>query len=97
MNLYENHSICKTLNFLEMDSKSASLIKYTINSFLASKVIFFNQIKDVFNSSSIEIDWDYFIDCISNDTRIGNSHMMVPGPDGKNGFGGACFPKICQR
>ena len=75
-----------------MDSKSASLIKYTINSFLASKVIF-NQIKDVFNSSSIEIDWDYFIDCISNDTRIGNSHMMVPGPDGKNGFGGACFPK----
>ena len=19
--------------------------------------------------------------------------MMVPGPDGKNGFGGACFPK----
>lgn len=93
MNLYENHSICKTLNFLEMDSKSASLIKYTINSFLASKVIFFNQIKDVFNSSSIEIDWDYFIDCISNDTRIGNSHMMVPGPDGKNGFGGACFPK----
>ena len=74
MNLYENHSICKTLNFLEMDSKSASLIKYTINSFLASKVIFFNQIKDVFNSSSIEIDWDYFIDCISNDTRIGNSH-----------------------
>ena len=97
MNLYENHSICKTLNFLEMDSKSASLIKYTINSFLASKVIFFNQIKDVFNSSSIEIDWDYFIDCISNDTRIGNSHMMVPGPDGKNGFGGACFQKICQR
>ena len=93
MNLYENHSICKTLNFLEMDSKSASLIKYTINSFLASKVIFFNQI-EYFNSSSIEIDWDYFIDCISNDTRIGNSHMMVP-VRGKNGFGG--LTGICRH
>ena len=93
MNLYENHSLCKSKNFLEMDLKSASLIKYSINSFLASKVIFFNQIKDVFDSTNVEIDWEHFIDCISNDTRIGNSHMMVPGPDGKHGFGGACFPK----
>lgn len=91
--LYEKHSFCVTNNFLEMDLNSASLIKYSINSFLASKVIFFNQIKDVFNLEDVEIDWEYFIDCISNDSRIGNSHMMVPGPDGKNGFGGACFPK----
>ena len=30
---------------------------------------------------------------ISKDTRIGNSHMSVPGHDGKYGFGGACLPK----
>ena len=27
------------------------------------------------------------------DGRVGDSHMQVPGPDGKLGFGGTCFPK----
>ena len=27
------------------------------------------------------------------DKRIGLSHINVPGPDGKFGFGGTCFPK----
>ncbi len=27
------------------------------------------------------------------DSRIGGSHMKVPGPDGAMGFGGMCFPK----
>ena len=27
------------------------------------------------------------------DQRIGDSHLHVPGPDGKLGFGGTCFPK----
>ena len=27
------------------------------------------------------------------DDRIGFSHTQVPGPDGKKGFGGTCFPK----
>jgi UDP-glucose 6-dehydrogenase len=27
------------------------------------------------------------------DTRLGNSHWMVPGPDGDRGYGGHCFPK----
>ena len=30
------------------------------------------------------------------DGRIGHSHMSVPGPDGKFGFGGSCFPKDIQ-
>jgi UDPglucose 6-dehydrogenase len=30
---------------------------------------------------------------VTNDKRIGTSHMQVPGPDGAYGFGGACFPK----
>ena len=30
------------------------------------------------------------------DGRIGHSHLAVPGPDGKNGFGGSCFPKDIQ-
>ena len=32
--------------------------------------------------------------CIfQKDLRLGNSHMSVPGHDGKEGFGGACLPK----
>jgi|TARA_B100000029_G_scaffold495363_1_gene560256 UDPglucose 6-dehydrogenase len=27
------------------------------------------------------------------DKRLGNTHFSVPGPDGKLGFGGSCFPK----
>ena len=37
-----------------------------------------------------------FINAISVDKRIGNSHMQVPGPDGKFGYGGNCFPKDSQ-
>ena len=72
---------------------TASLIKYSINSFLASKVIFFNQLKDIFNLSGTNETWENFISAVSMDERIGSSHMNVPGHDGRNGFGGACFPK----
>ena len=34
------------------DGVSASLIKYTINSFLALKVVFFNELKTVFDNLS---------------------------------------------
>ena len=27
------------------------------------------------------------------DSRMGKSHLAVPGPDGRYGYGGACFPK----
>ncbi len=91
--LYLQNSNCLTKNFILTDKITASLIKYTINSFLASKVLFFNQIKDIFDSSGAEEDWNDFINILSLDERIGNSHMMVPGHDGKKGFGGACFTK----
>ena len=92
-NLYENHSICKTKNYVLTDKITASLIKYSINSFLASKVIFFNELRDLFNSSGAEEDWDTFTNVLAMDKRIGNSHMDVPGHDGRLGFGGACFTK----
>ena len=31
--------------------------------------------------------------CIRDRPRLGSTHWRVPGPDGKKGFGGACFPK----
>jgi UDPglucose 6-dehydrogenase len=72
---------------------SASLVKYTINSFLALKVIFFNEMKSVFDNFNTNTEWSDFINSLSKDKRMGNSHMNVPGPDGRYGFGGPCFPK----
>ena len=30
---------------------------------------------------------------VGMDKRIGEGHTLVPGHDGKRGFGGTCFPK----
>jgi UDPglucose 6-dehydrogenase len=69
----------------------ASLAKYVINTFLATKVIFMNEIKQLADSS--KLDYDKIARMVSSDQRIGSSHLQVPGPDGQFGFGGACFPK----
>ena len=92
-NFYKNYTNCECKEHIITDAVSASLIKYTINSFLALKVIFFNEIKSVFDNLDSQKDWLDFINALSKDKRIGDSHMRVPGPDGRYGFGGACFPK----
>jgi UDPglucose 6-dehydrogenase len=69
----------------------ASLSKYVINSFMATKVIFMNEIYKL--SEKIGTDYKKIANMVTMDPRIGKSHMQVPGPDGSFGFGGACFPK----
>lgn len=71
--------------------QEACLIKYATNSFLALKVSFFNHIYDICEKSNI--DFGVVRQLICQDTRIGVSHSMVPGPDGERGWGGHCFPK----
>ena len=90
---YKNHTRCICKEHVITDYKSASLIKYTINSFLALKVVFFNEMKSVFKNLKTETKWLDFINALSKDKRMGSSHMNVPGPDGRYGFGGPCFPK----
>ena len=92
-NIYKIHTKCKCKDYVHTDAVAASFIKYTINSFLAMKVSFFNELKDLFDKSDTHESWLNFIDSLSKDTRIGHSHMQVPGPDGRYGFGGACLPK----
>ncbi len=90
---YKKHSRCKTKEYLYTDLLTASIIKYSINTFLASKVIFFNELYSVYQNLELNDSWESVINIISKDKRIGKSHMNVPGHDGKKGFGGACFPK----
>lgn len=73
------------------DIKSASLTKYITNSFLATKVVFMNEMAEL--SANLDLDWITVARLVRLDNRIGESHMQVPGPDGLKGFGGMCFPK----
>jgi UDP-glucose 6-dehydrogenase len=69
----------------------ASLMKVSTNAFLAMKVIFLNSLYQACNKD--EINYNEFKEVLKVDSRLGNTHFNVPGPDGKFGFGGKCFPK----
>ena len=76
---------------IKTDSTTAEMIKYLTNTFLATKVSFANEIKMI--CDKIDVDYDKVIEYSLYDKRLGSSHWAVPGPDGKLGFGGSCFPK----
>ena len=90
--LYLEHSDCKECPVYKTDMVTASMVKYCINSFLATKVTFMNEMYDVLRAAR-GADWNTFTNIIANDPRIGNSHMKVPGNDGQRGYAGSCFPK----
>ena len=90
---YNDHTKCINKRHIHTDPITASLVMYSINAFLSTKVVFFNELKNIFNASNNSETWENFIDYLSYDKRIGSSHMKVPGPDGRFGYGGACFPK----
>ena len=70
------------------DPEELIVMKYTINSFLATKVAFLNQIYDMCQRAGI--NYDTVKDLIATDERIGQSHLEVTK---ERGFGGHCFPK----
>ena len=67
------------------------MVKYTTNTFLTVKVSFANEIKQI--CDKVGVDYDKVTEYATYDDRLGYSHWSVPGPDGKYGFGGSCFPK----
>ena len=89
---YDEHSACKKCPVILTSAKNAAFIKYATNTFLATKVVFFNELKKLYDASG-ENNWAMMTGALTYDTRMGWSHMLVPGPDGRKGFGGACFPK----
>ena len=90
--LYLEHSECAECPVFKTDMITASMVKYCINSFLATKVTFMNEMYDVLKAAK-GTDWQTFTKIIANDPRIGNTHMKVPGNDGQRGYAGSCFPK----
>ncbi len=76
---------------IRTDYQTAELIKYMNNCFFATKVSFLNEMYQIAKKS--DADWTTAVDGFVMDGRVGHSHLSVPGPDGKLGFGGSCFPK----
>jgi len=66
--------------------KTAEMIKYAANAFLATKVSFINEIADL--CEAVGADVDELARGIGLDHRIGSAFLR-PGP----GWGGSCFPK----
>lgn len=89
--IYANCSICNPAQPITVTPVEASLIKYSINNFLAMKLTFFNQLYDLVQSYGG--NYQAVLRGLLADYRVGLSHTKIPGPDGKRGFGGACLPK----
>ena len=81
----------KIKNIILTDSKTAELTKYMNNTFFATKVSIMNEFKLL--CDKIGANWEEALMGFVSDGRIGDSHLNVPGHDGKLGYGGTCFPK----
>jgi UDPglucose 6-dehydrogenase len=68
------------------DRRTAELIKYAANAFLATKITFINEIADL--AEKVGADVQEIARGVGLDNRIG-SKFLHAGP----GFGGSCFPK----
>ena len=67
------------------------MVKYFTNCFLATKVSFANEMYEL--CEALKLDYDKVVEYATLDSRLGDSHWAVPGPDGDFGYGGHCFPK----
>ena len=88
------HRFGSHLPVVKTSFQTAELIKYMNNLFFATKVSFLNEMYKV--AEKVDADWEDAMEGFILDGRIGHSHLNVPGPDGKFGFGGSCFPKDIQ-
>ncbi len=68
------------------DARTAEMIKYTANAFLATKISFANEISKL--CEAVGADIKAVVNGVGSDQRIGRAFMNAG-----LGFGGSCFPK----
>ncbi|MCH8945322.1 MAG: UDP-glucose/GDP-mannose dehydrogenase family protein [Nanoarchaeota archaeon] len=76
--------------YINVDRKTAEMIKYAANAILAGQVALANEIYQICEVTGV--DYDKVKKTILLDERVARN-IDVPGPDGDFGFGGKCFPK----
>lgn len=78
-----------TDNILVTDIRSAEMIKYASNAFLATKISFINEIANI--CEKVGADVTKVAEGMGHDNRIGRSFLKAG-----IGYGGSCFPKDTQ-
>ena len=76
------------------DARITEMAKYMHNVFLALKVTYCNEIREICEHVGIPYDKVRFAALAMN--GIGYGHTSTPGHDGQAGYGGMCFPKDTQ-
>ncbi len=71
---------------LRVSNASAELAKYAANAFLAMKISFINEIANVCDATSADVD--EIVSVLALDKRIGSDFLQAG-----LGYGGSCFPK----
>lgn len=71
--------------------REAMMAKLSINTFLAMKVAFANDMWTI--CGQLGMNYNVIKELVMLDCRVGKTHWDVPGPSGQFGFGGKCFPK----
>lgn len=82
MEVYEAFNI----NIIRTDLRSAEMIKYASNAFLATKISFINEIANICEKLNANID--DVAKGMGSDSRIGHQFLKAG-----IGYGGSCFPK----
>lgn len=77
--------------YIEMTTLEAEITKYAHNVFGALKVTYFNGINEL--CDKLGADYSKIQKGCLLSGYINKPHTDVPGPDGKLGYGGKCFPK----
>ena len=83
--------IFKGKKFVRMTPLEAEITKYAHNVFGAYKVTYFNAVYDYCRRRGA--DWASVHAGMLLSGYINDTHTYVPGPDGRFGYGGKCFPK----
>ena len=92
---HKDAGVLRSENLFQVTPTQAELVKYTKNTFYATKVIFANQMYDI--CQALGEDWYKIRDIITTkqDQPIGDSHLD-PIFGLNRGFGGKCLPKDSQ-
>ena len=77
--------------YIKTDYKTACFTKYLCNCFFAAKVALMNEFYQI--ASSEGVCWGTAMQGFVASGWVNPMHTIVPGTDGKFGFGGKCFPK----
>lgn len=74
--------------------ETAELLKYTCNTFYATKVAFANTIYNA--CQEVGVEYNKVKELFIANGWVAPTHLDVPGPDGNTGYNGACLPKDTQ-